>query len=716
MQMGCISFCLLVCLMYVVSVTTSQNSTTCDPTPCVSVSTCSIVNGLATCSSCPSGYFGDGLVDGTGCRDINECKLSEEGALVPPVCDPNALCTNTIGSFSCGDCPPEYHGTGDTECIRVPSIDVVEDTVVINVDGKRDVHVSVGEVNHSLRQALSTIETTDQTVSTQQQVLADTSVFATSTRSTLKSFSTSIGSALSNSITSLSSSVNTVYSDVVDSTASLAADNSVELSRSHSALSSGVTQLDNQFGNLQSELFSALHQHNASHGEVTDSLYIAVGEVEEDVSLLSAETSSTQSTLLSLIAAQSSQNAVMLSTISSLTTQLSTFVECNSNGMLFSGESCVNSCIAVGDCDAMCSTDTAGTMRFRDDSIEYCDGKSFVAPSASTFGLLPLDPAESCKQLQDVEYGTGNYYIGEIGTSALHYCDMSTSPATDFGGDGTTAAHPASTCAVLATQFSLSATRAYFFKVDGSAVQLYCDVKTNAFIPSGVSSSVAAPSCKAIHATYPITGTAAKWVTGGGVAPFKVTCEGSKVVMTVKASDFSPTAAIFSYEPTNNWYKCRCANALSRIPQRTSTWYVGVVPSQLSTQTCEEFHEIEYTSASVVLSINQVNYLSTIANNLNFNVISTSCDDDSVSAPGGHWLGFESTLGSNDYTTIDCTSGEGGGGQTSPTAATANNAGCCDKVLGNQYATYPFPTRICGSINTGGGISLTFSTSTLKFD
>jgi len=39
--------------------------------------------------------------------DINECSTKNGG------CDINAICTNTIGSFSC-NCKPEYSGNGFT--------------------------------------------------------------------------------------------------------------------------------------------------------------------------------------------------------------------------------------------------------------------------------------------------------------------------------------------------------------------------------------------------------------------------------------------------------------------------------------------------------------------------------------------------------------------------------------------------------------------------
>eukprot|EP00055_Hartaetosiga_balthica_P000524 m.136805 g.136805 ORF g.136805 m.136805 type:complete len:687 (-) comp10967_c0_seq1:243-2303(-) len=664
-----------------------QNETTsCVPTPCVSLSSCSLVNGLATCSSCPSGYFGDGRIDGTGCKDINECDLSANGVIVPPVCDSATSCTNTVGSFVCGDCPPEYHGTGSTGCVRVPSIDVNDDNVIINVDKLRDVKIASGSNAFSLRQAIIKIKNTEEVVSFERELLQETSNFAESTHSNLMSHIVAADADLSSNIVSISSSFELVYSTVELSTESLAKETSVELSRSHSTLSSGIGQLETEFGNL-----------------------------EDDFSLFSSEASSSQSSLLSFIVDQSKVNVMLVQSISMLSASLSSFTSCSSQGMLFNGEDCVKSCVAIGDCDTECKTSAAGTLRFRDESLEYCDGSAYVSPSASTFGLLPFDPAMSCAQLQDVDFGTGKYYIGEIGTAALHYCDMTTTPATDYGGDGTTIGHPSTSCTILNNQFSFVSTQKYYFKIGNVVSLAFCDATTKMVVPNGEYKEFAALSCKQIDARYPISGQQEKWIKGNSVAAFKVTCEGANTVMTVKASDFSPTGYIVSQATNNNWYKCRCANALSRLSVRTSTWYIGVVPAAYATSSCNDFHEIEYTSASFVLSLEQVKYLSTIADNKNFNVISTSCDDDNVAYPGGHWLGFELTLNSNNYVAIDCTSADGGGAQTDPTSATANNVGCCDVLIGNQFDTYPFPTKVCASLNTGGGISLTFSTSTLKF-
>ena len=46
--------------------------------------------------SCPTGYMGDGLLEGTGCIDINECLNNNGGCSMT-----TQTCENTIGSRIC---------------------------------------------------------------------------------------------------------------------------------------------------------------------------------------------------------------------------------------------------------------------------------------------------------------------------------------------------------------------------------------------------------------------------------------------------------------------------------------------------------------------------------------------------------------------------------------------------------------------------------------
>jgi hypothetical protein len=78
---------------------------------------CSVSCGSYVCGgSC--GVCGNGLECSLGaCSDINECVASI------PVCDPNASCSNAVGSYSCV-CNEGYEGDGKT-CIFIPQCSAV---------------------------------------------------------------------------------------------------------------------------------------------------------------------------------------------------------------------------------------------------------------------------------------------------------------------------------------------------------------------------------------------------------------------------------------------------------------------------------------------------------------------------------------------------------------------------------------------------------------
>ena len=44
------------------------------------------------------------------CSDVDECLKNNGG------CDRRRICTNTMGSRTCGDCPSGYENDGDTGC------------------------------------------------------------------------------------------------------------------------------------------------------------------------------------------------------------------------------------------------------------------------------------------------------------------------------------------------------------------------------------------------------------------------------------------------------------------------------------------------------------------------------------------------------------------------------------------------------------------------
>ncbi|XP_064494669.1 thrombospondin-3 isoform X2 [Pseudopipra pipra] len=89
--------------------------------PCFPGSKCINTSPGFRCEPCPRGYRGN-TVSGVGvdyakaskqvCTDIDECNDGNNGG-----CDPNSICTNTLGSFKCGPCKSGFVGNQTSGCI-----------------------------------------------------------------------------------------------------------------------------------------------------------------------------------------------------------------------------------------------------------------------------------------------------------------------------------------------------------------------------------------------------------------------------------------------------------------------------------------------------------------------------------------------------------------------------------------------------------------------
>jgi hypothetical protein len=82
----------------------------CDDDPCDPLTECTNSVGGFSCSNCPSGYTGNGE---SGCRDVDECRTNNGG------CDALTTCNNNTGGRTCGQCPTGYSGTGETGCTNI---------------------------------------------------------------------------------------------------------------------------------------------------------------------------------------------------------------------------------------------------------------------------------------------------------------------------------------------------------------------------------------------------------------------------------------------------------------------------------------------------------------------------------------------------------------------------------------------------------------------
>ncbi|XP_029814017.1 thrombospondin-3 [Manacus vitellinus] len=89
--------------------------------PCFPGSKCINTSPGFRCEPCPRGYRGN-TVSGVGvdyakaskqvCTDIDECNDGNNGG-----CDPNSICTNTLGSFKCGPCKSGFAGNQTSGCV-----------------------------------------------------------------------------------------------------------------------------------------------------------------------------------------------------------------------------------------------------------------------------------------------------------------------------------------------------------------------------------------------------------------------------------------------------------------------------------------------------------------------------------------------------------------------------------------------------------------------
>src|SRR6185312_698200 len=66
--------------------------------------------GISASGTCEPGFSGS---PATGCKDVDECAVSNGG------CHRLTACDNTPGSRTCGGCPKDYVGDGYIGCFDV---------------------------------------------------------------------------------------------------------------------------------------------------------------------------------------------------------------------------------------------------------------------------------------------------------------------------------------------------------------------------------------------------------------------------------------------------------------------------------------------------------------------------------------------------------------------------------------------------------------------
>ena len=129
------------------------------------------------------------------------------------------------------------------------------------------------------------------------------------------------------------------------------------------------------------------------------------------------------------------------------------------------------------------------------------------------------------------------------------------------------------------------------------------------------------------------------------------------------------------------------------------------------TKECELYYTFQYSLNGVKVTDYEV--LKALGRQAqakkNFDVAAVNCDADGSVYPDGHWIGLESNRGSNDFVK----GGVDSDGGFVMNCQSSNNVCCKDDLIGDRLPTGPLLDKVCGSINTGGGIFVGYSTNEL---
>ena len=315
------------------------------------------------------------------------------------------------------------------------------------------------------------------------------------------------------------------------------------------------------------------------------------------------------------------------------------------------------------------------------------------------------------------DFGEGNFFYTKLGSItqdgnsgkiptglvALWHFDETSGPtftdSSENGNNGTCSNCPTSTDGLWNTPAQEFDGGSSINVPNNSSLDITTEITLKAWVKT---ESSYYRSCREILDQGGSIGDGLYWVDPdgtGGETPFQVQCdmttnEGGWIQLKPTNSPHGTGLYMCSYSTTNHATKC----GISTWPINPNTAYGTIFPGTYD-YLCQRFHDWVYESGTGnTLTSDQIYALSQLNfTEKNFNIKSSSCDDDSGVYPSGHWNGYKDYT-SDTFHANDCTTG---------------NDSICDSTIGDIFETYPLPVTVCCSINSGGGVYTGFDQETL---
>lgn len=224
---------------------------------------------------------------------------------------------------------------------------------------------------------------------------------------------------------------------------------------------------------------------------------IAIGEANATastaVAALSMAVATQSNAVYSQLQATQNQMSSQNTSISGIKTALSGVQGCALLGLIYNQATglCLTADIVLplfinG---TACSALNVGSMRLRLGLVYFCDGTAWALVSKVKLGSAFANPAASCQDIITAgDYSSAGLYWLALASGAVfqQVCVGS----ANFGGDGSTTAKVAYSCATVSTYFGLNATKAYVHAGLNSSLAIQVSAACNLYIRNHIMSPV----------------------------------------------------------------------------------------------------------------------------------------------------------------------------------------------------------------------------------